>query len=195
MAKRIDWERVERDYRAGQITVRQIAQKHAISTTAITAHMHSGGWTRDLSQAIQARTQAKISEIDVQELIEQSAREGAQKSAQTIRLADEQASDVAAGVIIRHRKSFRDQVERAAVIERLFDEILVASSAYAGDGAEPIDIHKAAAAFKALVDSRAKLVAMERESFGISGPDTPDARDVDAMPACDAWRVCSDGLG
>lgn len=41
--------------------------------------------------------------IDVNELIEQSANESAQQSAKTIKDAIEQASDVAAGIVIKHR--------------------------------------------------------------------------------------------
>jgi len=184
----IDWQRVERLYIANQLTIRQIADECGVNPSSIKVHAKTGGWKRDITEAIQARTKAKVAAIDVEALIEQSATENAYKSAQTIKRAIEQASDVAAGVILRHRKSFREQTERAAAIETLFDAILLTA------GAEDFDVQKAASAFKAMVDARAKLVGMERESFGIAGLTQKDERNVDDLPPGDAWRVCSNAL-
>lgn len=164
MARRsdIDWEKIERLYLAGQLTIRQIADEGGVAPSAITRKAKKDGWSRDLSEAIRARTKAKVAEIDVAELIEQSARDGAHQSAQVIKKAIEDASDVAAGVFVRHRADVRLGFERAQSIEALLDEHMGQAECLA-------DVVKAAQAFKALVDARAKLIDKEREAFGIAG--------------------------
>ena len=170
MARRsdIDWEAVERLYVAGQLTIRQIASKCDINPASITKRAKKHDWQRDLSAAIDARTKAKISSIDVSELIEQSAQQGAQQSAQTIKNAIEQASDVAAGIVIKHRASLRLEHERALSIEALLDNAM--SSAV-----EVKDINTVAQTFKMLVDSKSKLRDQERVVFGLDKADDKSA--------------------
>lgn len=175
MARRsdIDWEKIERLYLAGQLTIRQIADEGGVAPSAITRKAKKDGWSRDLSEAIRARTKAKVAEIDVAELIEQSARDGAHQSAQVIKKAIEDASDVVAGVFVRHRADVRLGFERAQSIEVLLDE-------HMGKAESLADVVRAAQAFKALVDARAKLIDKEREAFGISSGDKSGG-DSDSM--------------
>ena len=112
MARRydIDWEAVERDYRGGQLTVAQMADKHGVSTSQIKAKAKDKEWQRDLSGAIKARAKAKISQIDMQALVEKAATEiaeqSASQSAKVQQSAIEQAADVAAGIVMSHRKHY-----------------------------------------------------------------------------------------
>lgn len=108
MARRndIDWEAVEKDYRAGQLTFRQMADVHSVSVSQIREKAKQLGWERNLAGAIRERTKAKISQIDVAELIEQSAHESAQQSSQTQKNAIEIAADIATGVVMSHRKHY-----------------------------------------------------------------------------------------
>lgn len=156
----IDWEAVERLYVAGQLTIRQIADQCGIAPYTLTAKAKKLGWVRDLSDAISARTKAKISQIDVNALIEESAHESAQKSAQTIKDAIEQASDVAAGIVLKHRSSIRLEHERAMQIEALLDNSM-------SNATEINDIKSVAMAYKLLVDSKAKLREQERVIYGL----------------------------
>lgn len=156
----IDWEAVERLYVAGQLTIRQIADECGISVSTLTGKAKKLGWLRDLSSAIEARTKAKISAIDVSELIEQSAQQSAHKSAQTIKDAIEQASDVAAGIVLKHRSSIRLEHERAMQIEALLDNSM-------SNATEINDIKSVAMAYKMLVDSKAKLRDQERVIYGL----------------------------
>lgn len=174
MARRndIDWERVERLYIAGQLTIRQIADECGIHTSSIVAKAKDRGWQRNLGEAIKQRTKAKVAHIDVSALIEQSAHESARKSAQTIKNAIEQAADVASGTVLRHRADIRLDFERAQSIAALLDDKLAQAECLA-------DVVKATQAFKALVDARAKLIDKEREAFGIeSGDKGGDDKDL-----------------
>lgn len=46
--KTIDWEAIERDYRAGLKTLRQIADEHSITHAAVNKRAKIQGWSRDL---------------------------------------------------------------------------------------------------------------------------------------------------
>jgi len=59
-SREIDWEGVERDYRMGQLTLRQIALKFGIALSAIARHAKKGCWSRDLSDAVRSCTTAKV---------------------------------------------------------------------------------------------------------------------------------------
>ena len=162
MARRsdIDWEAVERDYRAGSLSIVAVSEKHGVSRTHLKAKAKAEGWLRDLSAAIAQRTQAKISAIDVAALVEQSATQAANQSARTIQSAIEHASDVAAGIVIKHRASIRLEHERALSIEALLDNAMASAT-------EVKDINSLAQTYKLLVDSKSKLRDQERVIFGL----------------------------
>jgi hypothetical protein len=163
----IDWERIERLYVAGQMTIRQISEECGVAHQSITKKARRDGWQRNLDVAIKARTKAKIAQIDIAHIVEQSAQESSDKSAQTIKRAIEEASDVAAGTIVRHRADIRLCTDRAREIESLLEE-------HMGKADNLGDVVRAAQAFKSLVDARAKLIDKERESLGIqSGEKDP----------------------
>lgn len=156
----IDWERIERLYVAGQMTIRQIAEECNVTHQSITKKAKAEGWQRNLDDAIKTRTKAKIAQIDIAHIVEQSAQENAQQSARTLKRAIEEASDVAAGTIVRHRADIRLCTDRAREIESLLEE-------HMGKADNLGDVVRAAQAFKSLVDARAKLIDKEREALGI----------------------------
>ena len=162
MARRndIDWEAIERDYRANQLTVTDVARKHGVSHSQVRAKAKAEKWPRDLTAAIAQRTQEKISTIDVEEIVEQSARESAGKSAALIKSAIEQASDVAAGIVIKHRAGLRLDMDRAEVVSGLLEDALAEA-----DGIK--DIVSVTQAMKNLSDIRCKLRDQERVIYGL----------------------------
>ena len=52
---RVDWEAVERDYRAGVLTLREIGERYDCSHVAITKRAKKEGWVRDLAPKIRER--------------------------------------------------------------------------------------------------------------------------------------------
>jgi hypothetical protein len=56
----IDWEAVEREYRAGIKSVRVIATEYSVSHTAIQKRAKKYNWPRDLSAKIRAAAQAQL---------------------------------------------------------------------------------------------------------------------------------------
>lgn len=67
--KQIDWERIEADYRAGLLSVREIAEANGISHTAIQKKAKDKNWERDLSAKIQAKADALVAKEEVASLV------------------------------------------------------------------------------------------------------------------------------
>lgn len=61
----VDWEGVERDYRAGVMTIRQIGEAHGISHTLVQRHAKRYAWARDLSERIAVKAEEKLAERTV----------------------------------------------------------------------------------------------------------------------------------
>jgi len=57
----VDWEAVEREYRAGIKTLRQIANEQGVSNPAIVKRAKRDGWERDLSAKIHAKAESLVS--------------------------------------------------------------------------------------------------------------------------------------
>lgn len=163
MARRndIDWEKVERLYIAGQLTIRQIAEECGIAPYSITQKAKKLGWVRNLNSAIKELTKAKIAQIDVQKIVEESAHQSAQQSAQTIKAAIDHASDIAANVRLLQRASIREQVAKADSMQKILECQL---SSLDGIG----DVLRATQAFKNIVDSKLKLQEREDKIFGLA---------------------------
>lgn len=56
----VDWELIEKDYRAGIKTDRQIGKERGVSHTAIQKRAKKFGWTKDLTEKIQAAAKSKV---------------------------------------------------------------------------------------------------------------------------------------
>jgi hypothetical protein len=101
----IDWEAIERDYRAGLMTLRQIADEHGVTHGAINKRAKRDFWERDLAAKVQARADALVSKQMVSKEVSKAAlvteRQVIESNAQVI--ADtilNQRADVQAGMKI-----------------------------------------------------------------------------------------------
>lgn len=56
----IDWPAVERDYRAGVLSLREMAGAHGVSHVSIKKRADKAGWTRNLQAKIQAKADALV---------------------------------------------------------------------------------------------------------------------------------------
>ncbi|WP_372874145.1 hypothetical protein [Pseudomonas sp.] len=92
----IDWESIERDYRAGLLSLRGIADKHGSNEGTIRSRAKKHGWLRDLTEQVRSATQGKLSRNPSRDNVTQrDAREDAD--------IIEEASTRAASVILAHR--------------------------------------------------------------------------------------------
>jgi hypothetical protein len=60
-----DWERIEHLYRAGLLSIREIAAACGVSHTAINKRAKVHGWERDLQAKIQAKADSLVSKAEV----------------------------------------------------------------------------------------------------------------------------------
>src|SRR5690348_9392885 len=84
----VDWEAIQREYRAGQLSLREIGRRLGVTDTAIRKHAASEGWTRDLTdrvrrevrnEAVRSAVRAELSREPVsdEEIVETHAKRGA----------------------------------------------------------------------------------------------------------------------
>lgn len=81
----MDWEAIEREYRAGQLSVAEIGRQHTISHVAILKRAKKKGWTRNLSARVREAVTARLvtdevtgteSVTDAQEAVDLAASRG-----------------------------------------------------------------------------------------------------------------------
>lgn len=111
--RNVDWEAVERDYRAGSKTLRQIGEEHGCSHVAVKKRAEREGWTRDLSVRIKEAADAKVTKAEVTKEV---TKESAISERQTI----ESNAQMLADIVLNQRTN----VKRAmAVVVSLWNEI------------------------------------------------------------------------
>lgn len=140
-----DWEAIERDYRAGQLSIRHLAANHGVPESTVRTKARTLGWRRDLTREVQAATRAKLAQG--------SRSKTTQDDAQII----DYASNDAASIIEVHRKAigqWRDLAKRFA------------------DRLQALDISdedhdKFARSLNAGIDALMKAVKGERQAYSL----------------------------
>ena len=176
-----DWEAIELAYRAGLLSIREIASQHGITHTAINKRAKKEGWERDLKAKIKAKADALVSKREVS------------RQVSTERMVSErQLIEANAEVIATVRMEHRGDISRARnIANSLFDELEskctdVAALQQLGDLMfEPDDkgydklseiYHKVISmpgrvkSMKDLSDTLKTLIGLERQAYDIDGP-------------------------
>lgn len=118
---KVDWDAVERDWRAGLLTHAEICRKYKIDDSYLRRRAREGKWTKDLKEA--ARDRALVTLAQHQEDRER-ARSNSQGDSAGTRSADEDVIDDAVktqlGVILDSRK----RISKATnLVDRLMSEL------------------------------------------------------------------------
>ncbi|EER61537.1 hypothetical protein AcdelDRAFT_0872 [Acidovorax delafieldii 2AN] len=175
--RRTDWEAVERDYRTGKFTLRELEAKHGANNATISRRAAKGGWTQDLSNAIKQATNAKL----VESIVAAECSSAQQNAAETV-LA---AAEVNTRVILAHRTGLNRlteikgkllaQIEQAAENMADLAEVIEMVRKPDENGIDRAnDALRKAMGRSALVDDLKKLADVdekvrkgEREAFGL----------------------------
>ena len=128
--KKIDWEKIELDYRAGLKTLRQIADEHGISHVAINKKAKAEEWSRDLSAKIQKKAQDLVTKNLV-------TKEVTKEKVVTERQIIDANANVVANVDIRQRK---DVARYQDLMNKLFDELDTISGQDNADALEQLSV-------------------------------------------------------
>lgn len=109
----IDWEAVEREYRAGLRSLKDIGAEFGVSDAGIIKRAKRDGWVRDRSKKIMAKAEALVSEKEVSTKV----------SAQT-KITERQIVETNALMIAEKVISQREDVKRArSIVQKLFAEV------------------------------------------------------------------------
>ena len=192
-----DWQAIERDYRTGQFTLRELESKHGANNATISRRAAKSGWTQDLSVAIRQATNANL----IAAIVQEKSSDAQQSAANTV-LA---AAEVNSQVILKHRtglgrltaikSKLLEQIEQAASnMEDLAEVIEMARSPDEHGMDRANDALKKAMGRSALVDDLKKLADVdekvrkgEREAFGLN--DGPEDESKTASAMTDAERA------
>ncbi len=151
----IDWEAIERDYRIGQLSVREIARRHEVEASTITRKAKKETWARDYSEEVKAKTRAGLVE-----LAKQQAQQDATESNNALRDGIDIAVETNLRVLSMHQKGIRENADRLARLVSKFDSL-------ADSAADLMDMTKVASSFESLVRAQKTLVGLEREALNI----------------------------
>jgi hypothetical protein len=192
MTAKPDWERIELLYRAGLLSVREIAASQGITHGAINKRAKRDGWERDLKAKVKAKADALVSKSLV----------STQVSTDT-KLAERLEVDANAQVIANVRISHRTDIGRSRrLLNLLLDELeglteeqgtlkeLIAQLKDEGEGGEGAEMSDVLAlankmsslpsrtkTMKDMAETLKTLVALERQAYDLenAGSDDPAA--------------------
>lgn len=175
----VDWERIESDYRAGVLSLREIAAANGITHGAINKRAKRDGWSRDLA----AKIKSKADELVSRQVV--SAAVSTERA-----VSDRQIIEANAERIAQVRGEHRADITRMrALVLRLLGECEAESGdpvlfAKLGDmlrqpddnGQDRLnDLYQKAISLpqrikgvKELAETLKVLVAMEREAYGLA---------------------------
>ncbi|HEK0777957.1 TPA: hypothetical protein SMP77_003618 [Proteus mirabilis] len=178
MAKRPDWEAIESAYRAGVMSIREIASQYEITHQAISKRAKKEGWERDLKAKVKARAENLVAKREVASLV---ATEKAISERQLI----EANAEVIANVRMEHRGDIRRARE---LTNNLFDELSAECADVPalrklgelmfspdGNGRDKlneiyhsiISLPERVKSAKALSETLKNLVGLERQAYGL----------------------------
>ncbi|WP_326902145.1 hypothetical protein P8F81_07955 [Kosakonia cowanii] len=202
-----DWEAIESAYRAGLMSLREIASQHNISEGAIRKRAKRDDWSRDLQAKIQERAEDLVRKKEVRK---QVRSEGAFSE----RVLIESTAEVIATVRMEHRGDIRRARE---LTNTLFDELGaqcadVSALEQLGDimfdpddkgrdrlneiYQKVISLPSRVKSMKDLSDSLKTLIGLEREAYNIENKAEPKeaAHNVMPVPSCDSvddWEAAA----
>lgn len=82
--KPTDWESIERQYRAGVLSIREIGKAHDVSDTAIRKKAKAADWQRDLSAKVAEKVRSDLVRNEVRTANPQTEREIIEEAAATV---------------------------------------------------------------------------------------------------------------
>ncbi|MBN4165082.1 hypothetical protein [Pseudomonas fulva] len=176
--KQPDWEAIERAYRAGLLSIREIASAHGITHGAINKRAKRDGWERDLKAKIKAKADALVSKRSVSTAV-------STKSPDTEREIIELNAEVIANIRMAHRgdisrgrrltNKLLDELESLTDNRDLFDELGELMREPDDNGQDKrndlyqriIDLPGRTKTMKELAETLKTLVALERQAYDL----------------------------
>ena len=160
--KIIDWEEVEREYRAGQLSISEISRQHDISRPAIIKKAQKNGWKGDLSDQVRKEINAKlvtgeVTPCNTREAIDNAVNRGIE-------------------VVRGHQKMLSRLM---AIGDKIMDDLEHDGE----EGRKSFDARERADLFRSLGQVLAKAIPLERQAFNLDKEPDGGVIVIDCKPA------------
>lgn len=169
--KNVDWEAIEREYRAGQLSVREIARQFELTEGAIRKRAKLDGWSRPLAAKVREAVRERLVRAD-------GTREGTQER----RAADAEIIKAASARGLEVQLSHRRDLEQLHALKRILAGRLsvhlqgdVPDGPCLGDKESPGDL------LEKLSRISSRLIPLERQAFSLDDDAGSNARPVVAI--------------
>lgn len=175
--KQIDWEAIEREYRAGQLSIREIARQHDVSDGAIRKRAKNKGWSQDLSEKVRekvrtdlVRTEVRTPNASDKEVIEAAAARG-------VEVVRDHRRDINSGRNLVNL--LMGQLEEAATSRDEIEDAIIDETSEDGNGKRRAQMLRAvslpghAGTLRDLSTAMKNLIALERQAFNLDEKQGP----------------------
>jgi len=181
--KQVDWESVERDYSAGLLSLREIADKHGTKESSIRYKANQKDWSRDLSKKIEQKTNEKLRKTELRTELR------TEKAASEKEIIEANAQAIVS-IKLAHRGDIRksknivnalfDELELTTDNRELFEELGELLRRENDSGQDKLnDIYKKCISMsqridgvKKLTDALKTMIGLEREAYDITAAPT-----------------------
>lgn len=193
-----DWEAIEKLYRAGVLSIREIARQHGITDKAIRNKAEAGQWQRDLTHKVEAKVRSVLVRSQVRSF----------STADEVR-TEQEIVESAAAVVVNVVRSHRSQISRGqALVQLLMQQLMQAADEREGledeievmtsedtsgqrramlKRAVSLPVH--AATVRDLSNAMKNLVGLERQAFNIADGSEPPPPDLPLVERVDEHFV------
>lgn len=179
----VDWEAVEKEYRAGVLSVSEIGRRNGVTEGAIRKRAKRDGWERDLTAKVQEKVRTGLVRTEVR-----GESDGA-KSRTERQIVDDAAAAVIA-LVREHRADLRAGRELATTLLKQLQDVTGNREAIEAAIAEHIEAGPQRAAMiravslpsnvaclRELSNVLKNLIPLERQAFNVDDGGPPDEPD------------------
>jgi hypothetical protein len=175
--KSVDWEAIEREYRAGQLTVVEIGRQYGLSHTAINKRAKRDRWTRNLADRVRKEVSARLVSEKASPEAERAAIEPA--VARGVQVVREHRASIGRGQRLlgalfgelEEASENRDEIEEAIEEETADDD----NGKRRAIMLRAVALPSRAGVIVNLSNALRTLVGLERQAFNLG--DAPDGTD------------------
>ena len=157
--RKIDWEAIEREFRAGQLSIREIAKTFNLTEGAIRKRAKADKWQRSLADKVRAAVREKLVRVDSTQINRTSDKD-----------VIEGSSSRGFEVAISHRRDLEQIHGLKRILATRLAELLdgvPSALPCMGERESPGDL------LEKLSRITARLIPLERQAFNLDEPDAP----------------------
>lgn len=166
----VDWEAIEREYRAGMLSLREIGRRHNVTEGAIRKRAKADGWVRQLADKVRTAVREKLVRDD-----------GTHQPRATDEEIVEAAAEIGKQVQLTHRNDLRQLRAIGVILTTRLAAFLngeTPDGPFKGEKETPGDL------FEKLARVKSRLIPLERQAHNLDAePDAPVTVKVEADAA------------